>query len=389
MRRKQIFPASILEQSANQVLSEKSRPAGILYLLVLLVLLAALVASSVIHLDVHVRTSGIIKPREDHTVVLATTSGFVRARNLTLNAQVNAGDTLAVIRSELITARLPALEKRREELNVLISDLTQLTSRNPGKVKLSSPLYRQDVVYYLAQLADVESRRDQAERAYARARKLHEASVIPLTELESAEAEYTLAQHAVKSLTDYNKRQWQGDLTNYRNELNDIEAQVEQISIQDAETVITSPVSGTIQRVLTLFDGTYVTAGQQLVELSPNGRLIAECYVTPKDVGYLHSGMKGRIQVSSFPYTEWGVLQATVEEVFDDITVSSDGTRSFYKVYCSLDRDYLTLKNGYTGQLKKGMAIGVNFLVTRRTIFQLVYDKLDDWLNPNHMNDYE
>ena len=389
MRRKQIFPASILEQSATQILSEKSRLAGLLYLLVLFVLLAALVATTVIHLDVNVRASGTIKPREDHTMVLATTSGFIRAQNLTLNAQVHAGDTLAIIRSELITARLPALEKRREELSALISDLTQLTTRNPGKVKLSSPLYKQDVLYYLAQLADAESKQDRAETAYARARKLYEASVIPLSDFEPVEAEYTQARHAVNSLMDYHKRQWQTDLVNYRNELRDIETQVEQISIQDAETVITSPVSGTIQRVLTLFDGTYVTAGQQLMELSPNGTLIAECYVTPKDIGYLHSGMKGRIQVSSFPYTEWGVLQATVEEVFDDVTVSADGTRSFYKVYCSLDRDYLTLKNGYTGQLKKGMAIGVNFLVTRRTIFQLVYDKLDDWLNPNNISSNE
>ncbi|KWW28190.1 MAG: secretion protein HlyD family protein [bacterium P3] len=389
MRKEQIFPASILEQSADQVLHERLRLSGVLYLIILFTLVGVLIAINFIHVDVHVRAAGMIKPREDHAVVLATASGFLETRNLVLNAQVQAGDTLAIIRSEIITAKLPALQKRKEELQAVISDLSQLTTRDPENVKLHSPLYKQDVLYYLSQWTDAESKRKQAEAAFLRAKKLYEANVIPLSDFEPVQLENTQAQNAVKSLSDYQKRQWQSDLVNYRNELRDIETQMEQISIQDAETVITAPVSGTIQRVQTLFDGTYVAAGQQLVELSPDGNLIAECYVSPKDIGYLHPGSEGRIQVSSFPYTEWGVLNGTVEEVFDDVTISSDGTQSFYKVYCSLDRDYLTLKNGYRGSLKKGMAIGVNFLVTRRTVFQLLYDNLDNWLNPNNLNNHE
>lgn len=77
------------------------------------------------------------------------------------------------------------------------------------------------------------------------------------------------------------------------------------------------------------------------------------------------------------------MLGATVEEIFDDVSVSSDGTQSFYKVYCTLSDDYLSLKNGYRGYLKKGMVIHSNFHVTRRTVFQLLYDKINDWLNPN------
>ena len=348
-----------------------------------------LIAINLIHMDIHVRAAGIIKPREDRAIVIATTSGFVETRDLKLNAQVKVGDTLVIIRSELITAKLPALQKRQDELKTIISDLGQLTTRDPGKVKLSSPLYKQDVLYYLAQWTDAESKRKRAQSAYERARKLYDANVIPLSDFEPVEAEYTQAQNSLQSLADYQKRQWQADLVNYRNELRDIDTQLEQISIQDAETIITAPVTGTIQHVQTLFDGTYVAAGQQLVELSPDGNLIAECYVSPKDIGYLHPGSMGRIQVSSFPYTEWGVLQGTVDEIFDDVMVSSDGTQSFYKVYCSLDRDYLSLKNGYTGRLKKGMTVGVSFFVTRRTVFQLLYDKLDDWLNPNNLKSDE
>ena len=83
------------------------------------------------------------------------------------------------------------------------------------------------------------------------------------------------------------------------------------------------------------------------------------------------------------------MLTATIEEVFDDVSVSSDGRLSFYKVYCSLSNDHLTLKNGYRGYLKKGMAINTNFLITRRTVFQLLYDTINDWLNPNIQRNHE
>lgn len=56
---------------------------------------------------------------------------------------------------------------------------------------------------------------------------------------------------------------------------------------------------------------------------------------------------------TSFNYNDWGVLEATVTDVFDDISISTDGNNYFYKIYCSLNSDHLTLKNGYKGFIKK------------------------------------
>ena len=120
MKDKTIFPVSVLEQSADQIFNEHSRLSGTLYLIVLISLVIALVAINYIHIDVNVRASGVIKPREDHAVVLTTTNGFIEPRNLVLNAHVREGDTLAIIRSEMITAKLPALKHRQEELHAFL-----------------------------------------------------------------------------------------------------------------------------------------------------------------------------------------------------------------------------------------------------------------------------
>ena len=47
-----------------------------------------------------------------------------------------------------------------------------------------------------------------------------------------------------------------------------------------------------------------------------------------------------------------------------------------------LDRTELQLRNGFTGRLKKGMTLQARFMVTERTLFQLLRDDVNDWLNP-------
>ena len=58
------------------------------------------------------------------------------------------------------------------------------------------------------------------------------------------------------------------------------------------------------------------------------------------------------------------------------------------KVICALDSETLSLKNGYIGHIRKGMTVNANFIITQRTVFQLLYDKIDNWLNPK-VFDYE
>lgn len=382
MKEKHIFPSSVLEQSADQIFNERHHLSGVLYMTMLLIILGCLVAIYFIKIDVTIHVTGVIKPREDHTVITTTTSGFVKALNLSPNLHIKEGDTLLIVRSELITSKLPMLEKRKEEIEDLTADLKTLSKDSPYSGKLKSQVYKQDVLYFISQWNEADTKRNQAKSAYERSKKLYDVNVIPLSELEPVELEYRQAENAIRTLTDYQKRQWASDIVQYENELRDINTQIEQICIQDAETVICSPVNGTIQQVQTLFNGSYVTAGQQIIEISPDGDLVAECYIQPKDIGYFHEGMTGRVQISAFNYTEWGVLTGTVCEVFDDVSVSPDGKQSFYKMYCSLNSDHLTLKNGFEGYIKKGMAVNANFIITRRTIFQLLFDKVDEWLNP-------
>jgi HlyD family secretion protein len=55
-----------------------------------------------------------------------------------------------------------------------------------------------------------------------------------------------------------------------------------------------------------------------------------------------------------------------------------------FKLLCSLDQNFLQLKNGFKGQLKKGIVVNARFEIIERSLFDLLYDKIDDWLNPSN-----
>lgn len=383
-----VFPDTILEQSSLS-LFPKTPGTGLLYYLVMIVIIVAFAALFFIEVDVHVNAPGVIKPKEDHTLITSTASGYIHPVKMAPNTYVSKGDTLFFIQSESYSVKRPMLENRQKELDCLLSDLRKLTTDEPEATTLESPYYQQDVLYFLSQRADADAKLKQAEAAYLRASKLQEAQVIPESEFEPVELAFRQASLAAQNIQDYQIRQWQSDITKYSNERREIEAQLRQIRIQESEAIIYSPVSGTIQQTQSLFDGSYIQAGQQIAEISPEGNLIAECYIPPKDIAFLRPGMSGRLQVSAFNPSEWGTINITVEDVFNDVSLSSDGSQTFYKVYCSLSADHLTLKNGFKGYIKKGMSVYANFSVTRRTVFQLLYDKLDNWLNPNIESAYE
>jgi len=124
-----------------------------------------------------------------------------------------------------------------------------------------------------------------------------------------------------------------------------------------------------------------VSANEVLAEISPDSGMVVETYIPPKDIGYLTVGTQVNLQIDAYNYNQWGMASGNVIAISAD--VFTDSGQPYFKVRCKLNEDKLALNNGYEGKLKKGMTLQARFFVTKRTLFQLLYDKADDWLNPN------
>jgi HlyD family secretion protein len=78
---------------------------------------------------------------------------------------------------------------------------------------------------------------------------------------------------------------------------------------------------------------------------------------------------------------EWGMVGGRISEISNDI-LTTNNQQIYFKAICSLDKDYLSLKNGYKTTLKKGMTVNARMLITQRSLYSLLFEKADKWLNP-------
>ena len=220
---------------------------------------------------------------------------------------------------------------------------------------------------------------------YTRNRSLFEKKVISEEEYEKYQYEYTKSANELASLKDNHISKWQTELNSYTNSYNEILSSKNQEVKSKDLYVVTSPVKGTLDSFKGIYNGSSIQTGSSIAIISPDATLYGEMYVSPRNIGYIHIGMPVNVQVESFNYNEWGSIRGEVTEISSDFLTDSNN-KAFYQVKCKIEKDFLVRKNGVKGKLKKGMTVVSHFMITRRSLFDLLYQKMDDWANPTQYN---
>lgn len=104
----------------------------------------------------------------------------------------------------------------------------------------------------------------------------------------------------------------------------------------------------------------------------PDNPLIAEVYVTNKDIGFVRVGQRADIRIDSFPYSEFGDIKGKVYFVGSD-ALEPNQIYNFYRfpVKVELDTQKLVIR-GEPVELQSGMSVSVNIKVKEnRTVLSL------------------
>jgi HlyD family secretion protein len=187
-----------------------------------------------------------------------------------------------------------------------------------------------------------------------------------------------------KFIYEQYQRKWNAELVMLKQENVEFGTQMTQLEEEIKKYTIIAPIEGEVMQVAGIQENSYVPSGFQFAQISPKGKLIIECFATPYDIGFLHEGMQANFQLDAFNYNQWGMAKGLVKEISSDIVYVNN--QPVFKVRCSIQTTYLQLKNGYKSDLKKGMTLTGRFTITERTLAQLIFDKLDNWLNPKLVN---
>lgn len=380
-----ILKSDYIKDSIDTYFNEIKVSSTIIYMVVIITVIISLILLPFIYIDITMSSSGIIRPVTEKTTITSSLTEYVDSVYKTEGSYIHKGDTLLTFSKRSIEKKLHHDKFIIDDYNSQIADLMFL-SKGSCPTTFLSPARKNEYQLYLSKKKGIETLVEQTKREHERNTQLYEQKLISRQEYETTMYQYQNKKDELSSLTTNQISVWQTDLTNLKSKLSEYNTDLGQQRIQMEQYVITSPVNGTLEQFTGIYKGNMIQAGTTIATISPSARTYVECYVTPEDIGFVHKGMKVNIQVSAFNYNEWGKITGEVENVSSDITQDTNGG-SYFKVRCKLDKSYLQYKNtDKKGYVKKGMTVSVHFIVTRRSLFDCLYQNINNWINPTQNN---
>lgn len=374
-----IVPFEALPHSVEAYLSKSHRSTKLIYRSILLFVLIAFALLFIIKTDVNVRSNGIIRSLKENNEIRVASEGIIDSIFVQENSVVAVDQPLMKIRSAALDEKNQSINQQYADLESKVHDLQLLVS---GKTSgLLSPVYQQQYNFFRQKQADAANRYNLALKNFKRFEYLFSQNAVSSLEYDKASFEKRSAESEAGLVRQQQQTEWQAELNQLSTQLQQLKAQLGINEEYKSQYIIKAHVSGIVQGLKGVQPGSVVNPAEIIGEISPEDGLMAEAYVLPKDIALIRKGHPVKMYVDAFDYTAWGDVSGTVEDISPDV-FTKDG-QPYFKVRCRLAQHQLKLKNGYTGDLKKGMTVQARFRIARRSLFELLYEQTHDWLSPN------
>ena len=355
--------------------------ASAIYISVLLFVFAVFASLPFIQVPITASARGSIRSADENTSLVSLVAGRVVKSNLKRNNQViRQGDTLLVLKSAGLQAK-----KTNQHLFVLdhkeqLADLNNLLANRFNQLKTGQ--YRQELFAMQGKEAEIEAQLNLAVRDLERNKQLYERRVISQAEFDKSAYAFEQLKGQKRAIYEQQMAVWQAKKRELEQRVLSLQGEQEMLDIEEDNYVIKAATSGRLTNFKGMAEGAYLVQGQQLGDIAPEQDLIAECLVAPKDIGFIRLHQTVRLQVDSYNYNQWGMVPAVVTEIDQNVVVDTKTGLSFFKVRCALQQNYLSLSNGYKVEIGKGSSFSARFYLLERSLWQLVFDRMDDWFNP-------
>lgn len=356
-----------------------------LYIFIILCSIIFLASLPFIHTDISIKSTGITRPLTERTEVKPIITGIIDTIFYKEGDKVEKDAVLLRLKDPNTKGKIILNNFEINQREQFIHDLNILTTSleldNSTLDKPTAPLYKQQLAKFTHQKQDLDASINKAKKELDINTPLAKDKIISGKEFYDIQINYQKLQSSYKAFVQEQLSTWQQELARYKLELSQYKQALNVVNTDASYYLVKAPTSGIIQGINTRYQGGLLQANETLCTISPEGDLIGECYVPTRDIGLLKVGQPVRYQMEAFDYNYFGVLTGKVTTIDNDFTVINN--TPVFKVRCSFDSTQLHLKNGFTGKLKKGLNFQARFIVARRSLWQLLYDKMDDWLNPN------
>lgn len=378
--KKTIFPKEFLNNSVFVHEFKHGKKSQAIYIVLLCSLVIILALLPVVRVDVYSGASGLIRTEAEPVSLQSFHSGKVVFSGLKEYQKVAPGDTLLTLENPEEATQKQLLQQKIQEVTGFLNDLKALLGMQTAKPNLRTSRFRAEFIWYQKGHDDLHIQLKKAQSDFERNQILYKKMIIARVAMENAAFAYEMAQNKLEIFQRQNQSRWASEHAEQKARLLELQNRQQRLTETRSNYLLTAPVSGTLLQTAGLRPGGVVVAGQTLGLISPDSELLVECYVSPADIGMIKVGQSVKFQIDAFHYNQWGWATGTVRHMGSDLEWVQG--RPVFVVQCGLNEKALYLNNGTSGKLTNGMTLNARFFLNHRTVWELLFDKMDDWLGP-------
>ena len=325
--------------------------------------------------------SALLKENQFFRVLL---TGNSNGANLTGEEQLRLFSSQEQLRSQGAQIQLEQgqLQQQLAQTKEKLDNSRNILSINQGILNDLEPLYREGAIarlQYLQQKQEVSNRRSEVAQLGQEIQRLRLAIAQTGQQLQNAVS--TSKKDLLTQMADNEKRiaeidsQLNKSIVENEKRITELDGQIKQASLTREYQVVKAPVDGIVFDLKASNPGYVANTTEPVMKVVPEQSLMAEVFITNKDIGFVREGMPVDVRFESYNFSEFGDIKGTLVSVGTD-ALPPDEIHPYYRFPAKIELNRQTLSaNGKQLPLQSGMSVTANIKTRDRSILSIFTDK--------------
>lgn len=165
-------------------------------------------------------------------------------------------------------------------------------------------------------------------------------------------------------------------------EMSEQRSQLTELSVNIRYQDVRSPVDGLVFDLKPTGPGFVAQGSEPVMKIVPFKDLHARVEVESSDIGFVQVGKPVEISIDSFPASDFGVLEGTLQSIGSDALPPDERHQTYrFPAIVALDSQQFRMKSGQDLPLQVGMSLTANIKLRKVTYLQLLLGGFQDKAN--------
>ena len=364
------------------------RPATMIILVIGLVVTGFVVWSQWAELDQVTRAPGKVVPFSRVQIVQSEQDGAIANIAVREGEAVEAGQTLIELDRVQLEAglrearvKVAALETRMARINAELYDrplsFPASVSGYPEFMANQRQLYQRRRRALNDELRTLENLADLQRQELELSEPLLETGDVARSEIIRMQRQVVETQGRISKVRSDQARDLQTEFAQTDEELASAREILARADDRFRASALTAPAAGIVKNVRFNTIGGFVRAGEEVLQIVPMGeKLIVEARVPPRDIAFVKSGQRARVNFDAYDNAIYGSADGTVVFISPDTLTeqSQDGSsETYYRVNLEVDTaPMIEIEGREAINLQAGMTATAEILTGESTVWNYI-----------------